>query len=131
MNKDFRKYVLNYTGVFSNKDKTLGEFCDKNNINLESISLKEINEKLTSNGFNPIPKKYIVVSNIKWDLDESDLNVTSKDDLDLSKKMILNWKAFSHYDVNELEEKISNRISDITGFCHDGFDYEIINVEDI
>lgn len=131
MNKEFRKYVLNYEDVFYDKDKTLGEFCDENNINLESISLKELNEKLINNNFEPIPDKYIVVNNIKWDLDKSDLDEISKDDLDLPKKMILNWEGFSAYDTDELEEKISNCISDITGFCHNGFDYKIVNVEEI
>ena len=57
------------------------------------------------------------VFNIKWDTDGAEV--------DLPSFMILNIETNDLDDLDYLEDCISEYLSDHTGFCHDGFDYEI------
>ena len=68
--------------------------------------------------------KKFKVFNIKWDLDEpEDINcVPNEMIVDISNKEIDNLN-----NEEEIEDYISDFISDEIGFCNDGFDYiEII-----
>ena len=77
-------------------------------------------KKIYACGFKVIPKKIIIVKNVKWDCEVKSL---------LPKKLVLNYKKFSNAkSTDELEDMISNYISFIVGFCHDGFNYEIVEV---
>jgi len=64
------------------------------------------------------------VFNIKWDTDGEDIEIRTEMELTVLRS------CFD--DVNEkdsvidtIEEYIADEISNISGFCHDGFDYEI------
>ena len=69
------------------------------------------------------------VFDIKWDTTDS----CSNQEIDIPTKMVLdvpdniwdNEKAEVEKEI-ELENYIADKISDISGFCHDGFDYEIV-----
>jgi len=65
----------------------------------------------------------IEVSGIKWDADtEEELN-----GVDTLVKFTVSNDEYSRMDVDELEELIADKISDISGFCHDGWDsYKVI-----
>jgi hypothetical protein len=58
------------------------------------------------------------VTDIKYDTD----NVK----VDLPKT--LNIYVPSIFDEDEVEEFLSDEISNITGFCHDGFNYNVLSI---
>ena len=58
------------------------------------------------------------IYNIQWDTDG---------DKKLFKKLPQNIEAtIMEFDGEDVEDTISDYISDLTGFCHYGFEYEII-----
>lgn len=59
--------------------------------------------------------KKVLVYNIKWD--------TDGEEVDLPQEMRISVHAIGD---DELEEFIADEISNITGFCHDGFLYKFI-----
>lgn len=69
MNKKFENYVLEddkySTGGVSFVGETLGNFCAEAEIDLEKISLEELNNELISCGIKPVASKVIIVSDIK------------------------------------------------------------------
>ena len=58
----------------------------------------------------------ILVTDIEWDVDDEE------DMVDLPSELTLETNEDLHGD--ELEEWISDEISNETGFCHRGFQYE-------
>lgn len=58
--------------------------------------------------------KSVEVYNIKWDTDGKDIGIPTT--------MTINVPA--HFDEDELENFISDKISDESGFCHYGFEYK-------
>ena len=63
----------------------------------------------------------IKVYDIDWDIDEEDI----EDGVSLDSSLTLETDEEFEYD-DELEEWISDEISDKTGFCHRGFNYDIL-----
>lgn len=61
----------------------------------------------------------IKIKNIKWDIDN---NEDSAAQLNLPTEII---EEFNCDDKEELDDMISNWLSDSFGYCHFGFDYEI------
>lgn len=61
----------------------------------------------------------IKIKNIKWDIDD---NENSSTQLNLPTEII---EEFNCDDKEELDDMISNWLSDSFGYCHFGFDYEI------
>ena len=66
---------------------------------------------------------------IKWDTEDS----CSEEKVDIPTEMVLDVPDNIWDDAESEEEKaieienfIADKISDISGFCHDGFDYEIV-----
>ena len=71
----------------------------------------------------------VKVFNINWDTEDSCL----EEKVDIPIKMVLDIPDNIWDDAEsegekaiELENFIADKISDISGFCHDGFDYEIV-----
>lgn len=71
----------------------------------------------------------VKVFDIKWDTEDS----CSDEKIDIPTEMVLDVPDNIWDDVEatgekviELENYIADKISDISGFCHDGFDYEIV-----
>jgi len=56
------------------------------------------------------------VYNIKWDIDDGEASTPSE--------MIITVPPPICNDIDEREDSISNEITDKTGWCHDGFEYE-------
>lgn len=61
----------------------------------------------------------IKIKNIKWDIDD---NENSAAKLNLPTEII---EEFNCDDKEELDDMISNWLSDSFGYCHFGFNYEI------
>lgn len=61
----------------------------------------------------------IKIKNIKWDIDD---NENSAAKLNLPTEII---EEFNCNDKEELDDMISNWLSDSFGYCHFGFDYKI------
>lgn len=75
----------------------------------------------------------ILVFNIKWDIDEEEYK---DEDLGLpetmqipAEELLLEGETLESIDQigqDELSDRISDRISYLTGFCHFGFEYSLI-----
>jgi hypothetical protein len=63
----------------------------------------------------------VIVSNIKWD---------EADDIESTMELIIPVDTFENSESedfrDDVEEYIADEISNISGFCHDGFSYEIV-----
>jgi hypothetical protein len=55
------------------------------------------------------------VTNIKWDTDGEDIDLPTTLTIDIPNE------DFVRYDPEEIDDFISDAISDISGFCHKGF----------
>ena len=62
--------------------------------------------------------KYMV-TNIQWDTDGDKENL-----MDLPAELSIDADTLSISDKDEIEETISDYLSDIYGFCHFGFNFE-------
>ena len=62
--------------------------------------------------------KYMV-TNIQWDTDGDKENL-----MDLPAELSIDTDTLSISDEDEIEETISDYLSDTYGFCHYGFDFE-------
>ena len=62
--------------------------------------------------------KYMV-TNIQWDTDGDKENL-----MDLPAELSIDADTLSISDKDEIEETISDYLSDTYGFCHYGFDFE-------
>jgi hypothetical protein len=60
--------------------------------------------------------RVFTVSNIDWD--------TDGEEIDLPDEMTVNVKEDEQLEEDEIEQYISDKISDETGFCHFGFNYK-------
>lgn len=60
----------------------------------------------------------INVTDIKWDTDGEEVDLPDEEQIDLDISNESDW--------DEIEEEISNYLSDTYGFCHDGFNYDVI-----
>ena len=60
--------------------------------------------------------RVFTVSNIDWD--------TDGEEIDLPDEMTVNVKEDEQLEDDEIEQYISDKISDETGFCHFGFNYK-------
>ena len=77
--------------------------------------------KLINNG-NKIIESKLIVTNIKWD--------TDGEDIDLPKEMEVELPEYiDETDEDEVDEYVSDYISDETGFCHYGFDIKEVKTE--
>ena len=56
------------------------------------------------------------ISNIQWDTDGETVNLPSELEADLEGEVTYNF-----------DEVLSDWLSDNFGWCHNGFDYEVIN----
>ena len=66
-------------------------------------------------------KKY-AITDIEYDTDDENL---TKEDLDLPKELVI--EVSDEYETDdEIEEYVSDEISNITGFCHKGFSMDLI-----
>lgn len=57
-------------------------------------------------------------TNIKWDIDYDD------DNDDLPKEIEIPSEILKNHDEDDYDEVISDYISDVTGYCHCGFELE-------
>lgn len=55
--------------------------------------------------------------NIQWDTDGEDIDLPTEMTVDIPNE------DFVKMSTDEVNEYISNEISDITGFCHNGFSF--------
>ena len=60
--------------------------------------------------------RVFTVSNIDWD--------TDGEEIDLPDEMTVNVKEDEQLEDDEIEQYISDKITDETGFCHFGFNYK-------
>jgi len=74
----------------------------------------------------------VKVSDIKWDVSDEDREAPGIDGLDLPEEMDLEiplWVT-EGLDAEEVgpavEDWLSDTISDLTGFCHDGFSWRFV-----
>lgn len=66
----------------------------------------------------------IEFSNVQWDIDEEDF--FSDEDPILPKNFTIDVPA-SEDDYTDLSDYLSDWLSDEYGFCHNGFNYQVIN----
>jgi len=104
---------LSYEFVFTNNDYT-SLVVPSNDAELYDSICKEYldaHNKIINSSYS------VLVTDIDWDIDEGD-------DCELPKTIIVNL-PYSEYDElesdDEIEEYISNKITDLVGFCHNGF----------
>lgn len=64
----------------------------------------------------------IKIFDIKYDTDGEDIDLPPTLEIDLPNTKV----DKESIDVNDLEEELSDHISNVTGFCHFGFKYEIV-----
>jgi hypothetical protein len=62
------------------------------------------------------------VTNIDWD--------TDGEQLDLPSECLINIEVSSDITEKEVEESISNAITDMSNFCHNGFNYTEIQYQE-
>jgi len=60
--------------------------------------------------------RIFIVTDIDWD--------TDGEEVDLPDEMTVNVSEDEELEEDEIEEYISDKISDETGFCHFGFNYK-------
>ena len=60
--------------------------------------------------------RVFTVSNIDWD--------TDGEDVDLPNEMTVNVEEDEQLEESEIEQYISDKITDETGFCHFGFNFK-------
>ncbi len=60
--------------------------------------------------------RVFLVTDIHWD--------TDGEEVDLPEEMTVNVSEDEELEEDEIEEYISDKISDETGFCHFGFNYK-------
>jgi hypothetical protein len=60
--------------------------------------------------------RVFVVSDIHWD--------TDGEDIEIPKELTIQISEDEELEEDEIEEYISDKISDETGFCHLGFNYK-------
>lgn len=71
---------------------------------------------------NKVIESKLIVTNIKWD--------TDGEDIDLPKEMEVELPEYiDETDEDEVDEYVSDYISDETGFCHYGFDIKEVKTE--
>lgn len=72
----------------------------------------------------------ILVFNIKWDSDEEDEDLGLPETMQIpAEELLLEGETLDSIDQigqDELSDRISDRISYLTGFCHFGFEYSLI-----
>lgn len=72
----------------------------------------------------------ILVFNIKWDIDEEDEDLGLPETMQIpAEELLLEGETIDSIDQigqDELSDRISDRISYLTGFCHFGFEYSLI-----
>lgn len=76
-------------------------------------------------------EKKFEVSKIKWDVTDDDMSKKEQKEIlaTLPKKVIVTITDYDVEDLNdeeEVEEYIADYLSDEYGYCHNGFDYNII-----
>lgn len=71
-----------------------------------------------------------LVYDIKWDIDEEDEDLGLPETMQIpAEELLLEGETLDSIDQigqDELSDRISDRISYLTGFCHFGFEYSLI-----
>ncbi len=70
----------------------------------------------------------VLVTDIDWDT--SDTNYDSEDEIELESSMELEIPEVV-VEIDDVENYISDTISNVSGFCHNGFSYDIVEPIDI
>lgn len=65
------------------------------------------------------------VYDIKYDIDSEDRELVNPKK-DLPQRMVISLRTTGSRSEVNLEERLSDAISDLTGFCHNGFKWERI-----
>ena len=111
-NKIYDKY-----DVITPDGRALEEFDTEE----EAIEWAKEQKDFINNG-NKIIESKLIVTNIKWD--------TDGEDIDLPKEMEVELPEYiDETDEDEVDEYVSDYISDETGFCHYGFDIKEVKTE--
>jgi hypothetical protein len=82
----------------------------------------KFNEPLFFDFRNKTSRKTYKVINIDWDTDGEELN--------LPVECLINIEVSSDMTEKEVEENISNAITNMSNFCHNGFDYTEIQYQE-
>ena len=109
---------LSYEFVFTNSDYTSLVVPSSNKELYDSIC----NEYLAEHNIVINSIYSVLVTDVEWDIDEEDADAMLPDTL--PKTLIVNL-PYSEYDQlkseDEISEYISDKITDLVGFCHNGF----------